>query len=526
VATPIVLSRATGLTLIGEAGQSRISGGSQVIHGATAVGHTAATSRQIFRFDTCATVTVRNLTFDGGLAEGHSYYGASYRDQQALIEFRSCKDLRFESCTFTRFIPAAPVQSAGGQLNPDPYEQGNLGPLFARECDGVELLQCKILTPSYGEGFCITQSSRVTVDRLYTNAGYDTSPVYGMSSALNITGPLCHDVRITNCTFHKHRGSCINLGGAGNFYVAGNESYYGEGIDCSIENTELLIPDAAPTEHITIVGNTIRDAIHEAGSNGITVGGAQDDARKFRHITVADNVIDGATVGIVVIGCEDVQLRHNQLRRVFQIAPAANYGNGIVVENCNGVAVSDNTVDGTERVDGKRLTVGLYVADCEDVEVAHNTLIDAQFTNLDVAVTDAYSLPYTGGTRTLKSMGHGSYVIRGQKSGATLVVIGRSVTQGAVADGTAAGVIRGVKKTGDFQAGEPLTVGPELAAVAGGNAVLIDRMHRVDIHDNQSITKTTTTRPIVIGPAGTNVMRPPHWANNQHNGAPVASPRR
>jgi len=521
VGQPIALSGITGLTCLGDAGKSIITGGSHTITGATARGRTAQTSKGIFQVSQCHQIEFRDLLFDGGLSNGFAYYGANYTDQQALLEFRTSTAIRLDACIFTRFIPAIPVESAGGRIHPDPFERRNYGPVFVNSCDGVNVIRCQILTPSYGEGLCVMQSTHLTIDGLKTTAGSDTDPVYGMSSPMNINGPLCQYVTITNCNFYKHRGSCINLGGAGHFTITNNTSSYGEGIDCSIENTELLFPDSPDTESIVISGNTIRDALSGGGSIGISVGGANDGSEKFKHVQITNNVIDGSVVGIAVAGCEDVQILNNKLTRIFQFAPAANYGDGISVQNVTNLRIEGNSVDGGTRVNGKRMTLGIFVGDCEDVDVGTNVVNDAQQTNLFVTLTDAYDLPFTNGTTALTGVGHGVYTVKGEASGATLRVIGRRITGGSAGAGTMSGVIRGQRKTGTFQPGESLSIdGQHTIAQVVRDATLIDRMNRVDVHDNRSLTATTTAKPVVIGALGINRMRQAvREANNQHNGA-------
>lgn len=503
----------------GEPGVTTLTGGTHVVPNYSNPSLSGICSQRIGQFSGSTGVTFEDIIFDGAQDTGPTYYAANYTDQVALLEFRDCANLCLIQCTFINFTPAIPSAPSGGNPNPDVVEDQNQGPLFIKGCDQVQLLGLKLLTPCFGEGFTLLNCTRVSVEEMYSNAGIDSSPTYGTSTPLSVTGPLTQFVCVRNCQWDRALGSSLSVGGLGMIDVQGNTVNGGGGFNVALANLGYFQDWDQVGVGLRITGNCFNAMIDNTASviPGIYIGSRVDGGFQYRDVAVHDNIFDSIYACISVRGCQDVSIARNIGSRLYVAnSSISSEGIGILVQGCVGVSCVDNVMDMSVVPNGggssNRANYGFSIVNCDDVQCSGNQAIDGATNNFRLSVTDVYELPFSAGGTALRDALYQldwfgtSFTVTGQTSGATLNFVGR-VASGSWTANAATGFIYGTSKTGTFLPSESLSLNGTLnAAVATADASFASWMNRMGLSNNQSHTITSTVLPYYVQSSGTNVM--------------------
>lgn len=527
----------SNLIVRGDNGMTTITGGSRSVPQFTNPSLFGLVSRRIVNMASATNVVFQDIIFDGAQPAGPTFYAGSYTNVQALIEGRSCSRIRLQNCTVINFTPVLPSNGSGGQENPDHIEWTNQGPVFFNGCDDVKLFDMRLITPCYGEGFVLINCTRYFVERMFANSGQLTSLSYGTSTYLHCVGPSSQYGTIRDNHFYKSNGSSLEVGsGLGMIDVLHNVVDSGGGFNIALANVGYYSDYDITGIGLRVNGNKFENTLLNANSHiqCINIGARVDGGFQYQDVQVHDNIFDSVFSAISVRGCQDVSIQGNRASRVYvpSVAPGGSDGIGISVIGCAGVVQENNVVDMQQIANGgaagNRGQYGFLTYDSDDVLFANNQTIDASTGNFRLGVQDRWKIPFTAGGTALRDMLWNqvwlgtAYMITGATSGATMSVQGRVKTSGDFAAGTAAGYIYGFSKVGTFTVGgENLTLNAvTLAAHASSDAVFASWMNRISVHDNQSVTFTTTVAPYFIQPVGTNAMVGQFMrCNNQHNGA-------
>jgi hypothetical protein len=530
------LSGLADVSFVGVPGRTTLTGGSRTVANASNPALSGSVSANIMALDTCENIRWADITFDGGQAVGPTYYAANYVDNAALVEARSCSDLRMDRCTIINFTPAIGNTPSGGVTNPDAIEWMNQGPMYFKACATVQLFDLQLLTPCYGEGVCVINSTNTTVERMRSTSGYLSSPTYGTSSALHVVGPLSKFTTIRDCHWYRTNGSALECGGGlGMITVEHNTVDGGGGFNMALANVGKFDDFDLTAVGVRIIGNRFSNMIQSTSARipGVYLGSRVDGGFQYQDVQIHDNVFDSVYACISVRGCKDVSISGNRGSRCYvSNAPTTAEGLGVSVIGCSGLSIKNNTMDFSEIAGGgggaNRATTGFLVYDSDDVDIAGNAAVDALTNNYRLGTQDRYTIPFTNGGTALRDMLWNqvwlgtAYTITGATSGATMSVQGRVKTSGDWDLGTAAGVIYGFSKVGTFTpGGEDVTLnGVAAAAHTTADASFASWMNRMTFHDNHSRTITTTTAPYFCQPVGSNAMVGQYMrSNNMHNGA-------
>jgi len=513
-------------------GRTKITGGTALVPSHTTPATTSLCSRRALKFTTASNLFFQDIIFDGQQPLGPSWYQASYVDQQAIIEFRSCTRIFMLRCDFTNFTPAFPANGSGGLQNADLIEDYNHGPIFLRDCITFMREDTRLLAPCFGEGLIAMNQVGAVDIRPYSNAGYDTDATYGTSTPIHYMGPNTARIEIIDPYLYHSNGSAMQLSGAGPFEIVRPEIDACGGINASLGNVGYFGDYDVTGLGVYGRGGHIKNLIDNPHSTipAVYIGSRTDGGFQYEAVHIEDVTFDRCYDFADIRGCKDVKLRGLSGRRC--LLSGASGGTGLFVGACSGVDVMNNTIDGTVDVGGAgattRLKYAVAVQDSDDVQIVENRCIDPSAQSVRATVTDSWDLPFTGGGTALRDqlfqllwgITPGPITVTGATSGATATFVGRVLTGGAWVGNTAAGTIRIVSKVGVFVLGENLNIGANLAAaVAGGDATLISAMNRISIHDNNSRTITTTTQPYFIQPVNLNAMVGQYSrCNNMHNG--------
>ena len=325
-----------------------------------------AVSWRMLKITGASSILLQDLTLDGSMVEGWNIGWGHYNDQMALAEIYNSKNVNFNRVKTTRFSGSFPdPDSVIGVPNPDVSKRYNTGPVFIHNSDDIKIIESSIASPSWLEGWYISQSRKILIDKFTANAGEGVSnSLYGyvVHTPINIDGPTTSDITITNSYLTKHTGSAMNIGGTGKIRIIGNTidgndprfrplsgsviDYLGEGLDIGIESTSFYYGDSHPdTVDIVISNNIIRNtAVHS-----INVGGNSEGRKNFKNVVISNNTITNVWTGIMVYGAEDVSIYDNTIEKALNYYGAGNdnfrnYGNAIGVSWTDSALLYNNKI--------------------------------------------------------------------------------------------------------------------------------------------------------------------------------------
>ena len=376
-------------------------------------GGNSKTSWEILEVVSAPSVTVKNLTLNGGATEGWNIGSGSYQDQMALLEIYDSRQIELDGLITTRFDGSFPISAEN--VNPDKVKQYNTGPVYIHNSENIRIVKSKLLAPSWLEGWRITNSKKIHISEFYSDAGGNTEDdAYTVNTPLNIDGPTTSDIIIENSTIKNHKGSAMNIGGMGNILIRNNYidgisskylpfgpgkmAYRGEGIDIGIEMTTKYYGSGHPdTVNVEVTGNTIvNTAFHS-----IAVGGHSEGRKNYRNVRVTGNTIRNGWTGVLVYGAENVLVENNTMsdllnRHGGQSGNYANLGYAVGLSWVDNAILRNNRIDTTQEniplVDGgsesRRTRNGFGIFNSKGISISGNTIGETSSDNI-LIVTDS-----------------------------------------------------------------------------------------------------------------------------------------
>jgi hypothetical protein len=227
--------------------------------------------------------------------------------------------------------------------------------LLVRGCGQRAVIQGPLNSPAFeAPAFQVSASSNVSFEWLTVSA----------PQAIKATG--VSKLRIVDCLFDAQRGFSVEVSAQ----------------DCIIsENTchgGIWIMDGS--NDIRIFHNRIENGT----SQGIGIGGAQENEFEIRNVDVRDNqIIGNRESGIATLfesdrgslGIDGITIAGNVIdsNAGAPQQPRVAMG-GVVLENARNVRILDNEIDNNGI--GKLSACGIFLQDCSNVDIEENSILD------------------------------------------------------------------------------------------------------------------------------------------------------
>jgi len=310
-------------------------------------------SNTLLKLTSLTNVSLSNITLSGGATTGAYCNTGSYVDQHSLIEIRTSSHVRFSKVETTRYAGSQAAQSAGGTMDPSglTFSQ-NFGPVYIDTSSDIEILHSRSSSPSFNEGWFVTESHDVLFDGFYSNAGRLDHTQYGQSSPLAIFGITdnAHSIKIVNSTF-------INANGSVGIYVTKNVQLLNNSFDGADSGFIMwdsflaaggTLPNAV-NGAIPIIDNVLiaNNNFYDIQGYCITLGkSVTPGTTRASHVLIANNIcrkaaggyIGGDTVGLTVTG--------NKFVEIHEYVPG-QIAAGIALSDASRVSITGNTFDGS-----------------------------------------------------------------------------------------------------------------------------------------------------------------------------------
>lgn len=237
----------------------------------------------------------KGITFDGGITSP-TYVGTDDKAKvRNLLRFRQSKNIRFENCTFTRFV--SNTINAGVRV-PGDFVRWHLA--VFEGCDGVHFEGGQLVN-TFLEGITGYKTKNLTFDKFFSNNTRLSTP---------ISAWYCDGFVLANSDIREDVNRGSNAGSVLNIYsknvrIQNNIIQGGTSIDFGNEAKDTTLGGLFVQENVLFENNNVIGCINVIGP---------DDAHQLnRNVNIRNNVINasGFSRGINTGNCEDVTIEGN-----------------------------------------------------------------------------------------------------------------------------------------------------------------------------------------------------------------------
>lgn len=251
----------------------------------------------LFDIQSKENIMFKGITFDGGITSSAYVATDDKTKVRNLLRFRQSKNIRFENCTFTRFV--SNTINAGVRV-PGDFVRWHLAAF--EQCDGVHFEGGQFVN-SFLEGLTGYKTKNLTFDKFFTQNTRVSTPINAW---------YCDGFVLTNSDIREDVNRGSNAGSVLNIYsknvrVQNNIIQGGTAIDFGNEAKDITVGGLFVQENVLFENNNVIGCINVI---------APDDAHQLnRNVKIRNNFINatGFTRGINTGNCEDVTIEGNTI---------------------------------------------------------------------------------------------------------------------------------------------------------------------------------------------------------------------
>lgn len=242
-------------------------------------------------------IIFKGITFDGGI-NSSTYVGTDDKTKvRNLLRLRQSKNIRFENCTFTRFV--SNTINVGVRVAGD-FVRWHLAAF--EECDGVHFEGGQLVN-TFLEGITGYKTKNLTFDKFFSNNTRLSTPIAAW---------YCDGFVLTNSDIREDVNRGSNAGSVLNIYsknvrIQNNIIQGGTSIDFGNEAKDTTLGGLFVQENVLFENNNVIGCINVIGP---------DDAHQLnRNVKIRNNFINasGFSRGINTGNCEDVTIEGNTI---------------------------------------------------------------------------------------------------------------------------------------------------------------------------------------------------------------------
>lgn len=251
----------------------------------------------LFDIQSKENIIFKGITFDGGITSSAYVATDDKTKVRNLLRLRQSKNIRFESCTFTRFV--SNTINVGVRVAGD-FVRWHLAAF--EECDGVHFEGGQLVN-TFLEGITGYKTKNLTFDKFFSNNTRLSTPIAAW---------YCDGFVLTNSDIREDVNRGSNAGSVLNIYsknvrIQNNIIQGGTSIDFGNEAKDTTLGGLFVQENVLFENNNVIGCINVIGP---------DDAYQLnRNVKIRNNFINasGFSRGINTGNCEDVTIEGNTI---------------------------------------------------------------------------------------------------------------------------------------------------------------------------------------------------------------------